>query len=867
MADYQPLDLSKWCKSGMEALGDSNPPESRLDKAELAWRGHTFGSRTIEGPPATVGRQTFRGVPFLVGPDGGGDGEDCFIDLDGAETGVKIPIGQTARRVIVAHRLLAAAGDGSMGAPVAEYVFNLSGGGAVRVPMRHGFEIAAVPGSALGTASDAQVALLPRYRGDWGHAGWRQTEASFPSTRLYHLWVWENPEPDRAIESIEVIPGGPRFIIAAITLGHVDEDPFARDGARPARIVLTDPGEAMAPFDLEVEVDRGDATYVHPLPNESADEFINDRFKGWGQAQNPLASPSYVQVSAVPSATVTVKKGGEIVGRVRWGEVQAKGAAETPRLRVELAEPGKNWVHVTVLDDQTGKPVPCRVHFRSPEGIPYQPYGHHNHVNSNLGTFNFDIGGDLRMGQITYAYIDGTCQGWLPRGEVIVDVARGFEYEPLRAAVTIEPGQRELTLRLKRWTDMNGTGWFSGDSHVHFLSAQGSMTEMQGEDLNVVNLLQSQWGSQFTSTEEFSGRPGVHQDGNNIVYVGQENRQSPFGHLILWGLKKHVMPWCTGEGGESEIGSTLEITLSDWADQCHDQGGTVIAPHFGGLSGETAALIATGRVEGIEMIYLRDRTHDEYYRTLNCGYRLPILGGTDKMSADVPVGLYRTYVNIPEEEGFSYDNWRRNVAKGRTFLSSGPMIGLNVDGKGIGDTLAISGPGTVEVKAWAESIFPIQRLDIVQDGRVVASTVSSKPTRRLELTERLKVDSHSWIAARCGGLDYWTAGNYSSSQYPSLKPIPNTHYDGQRKGIYAHTSPVYVACGGDWWMFNEAIARHMLTVLEGDLIHIKSVSRQHRHGNVTHHHGEADHMAYLRRPFLEAREAIQLRMRELGIAP
>jgi hypothetical protein len=101
-----------------------------------------------------------------------------------------------------------------------------------------------------------------------------------------------------------------------------------------------------------------------------------------------------------------------------------------------------------VIDDATGRPVPCRVHFRSPEGIPYQPDGHHNHVNRNLGSWHSDIGGDVRLGQITYAYIDGTCQGWLPRGEVIVDVARGFEYEPLRASVTIAPGQQELTLHL-----------------------------------------------------------------------------------------------------------------------------------------------------------------------------------------------------------------------------------------------------------------------------------------------------------------------------------------------------------------------------------------------------------------------------------
>ena len=28
----------------------------------------------------------------------------------------------------------------------------------------------------------------------------------------------------------------------------------------------------------------------------------------------------------------------------------------------------------------------------------------------------------------------------------------------------------------------------------------------------------------------------------------------------------------------------------------------------------------------------------EYYRYLNCGYRLPLVGGTDKMSNSVPVG-------------------------------------------------------------------------------------------------------------------------------------------------------------------------------------------------------------------------------------
>ena len=400
------------------------------------------------------------------------------------------------------------------------------------------------------------------------------------------------------------------------------------------------------PFDTEVEVDRGIATYTHPLPEADVEEFINDDRPGWGETQNQASSPVYTEIAATPSATVDITQGGTSVGKVRWSDVQERGSAEDGGARVELLDGGRNWVHVTVLDDDTNRPLPCRVHFRSPAGVPYQPHGHHNQVNSNLGTWHVDVGGDTRLGQITYAYIDGKCEGWLPRGEVIVDVARGFEYEPLRENMTIRPGQQELNLRLKRWTNMNKLGWFSGDSHVHFLGTQGAHSEALGEDLNVVNLLQSQWGSLFTNTEDFTGEPSISQTGNSIVYTSQENRQHFMGHMILWGLKEPVMPWCSDGLGEGEIGGTMETTLDDWADKAHAQGGYVINPHFPNPNGEPAALVATGRLDGIEMIRKNPFNHSEYYRYLNCGYRLPLVGGTDKMSSDVPVGLYRTYARI-----------------------------------------------------------------------------------------------------------------------------------------------------------------------------------------------------------------------------
>ena len=162
-------------------------------------------------------------------------------------------------------------------------------------------------------------------------------------------------------------------------------------------------------------------------PTRSVQEYLDDPRRGFGEDADPESSSAYVRVAAVPSATVTVSDGADAVGRFRWGDLSEDGdPLDRDGIRAEVIEQGRNWVHVTVLDEDTGKPVPCRVHFRSPDGVPYQPHGHHDHVNSDLGTWHIDVGGDLRLGRTTFAYIDGTCQGWLPRGDVIVDVGPGL---------------------------------------------------------------------------------------------------------------------------------------------------------------------------------------------------------------------------------------------------------------------------------------------------------------------------------------------------------------------------------------------------------------------------------------------------------
>lgn len=523
-ADYEPVFLDAVCNAGVDVFGDDTP-----------------------NPP--IGRVTLRGLPFVIGPETPSR-DRCLVV---PTSSVSVEVGRHAQRVVVAHRLLEPSGPAGhgVGTAVADYAFHLAGGETVTVTIRERFEIQIVP-PAWGrepflAVADSHDGNRERFGGDWNAAGYRLTEHYRGSASAYYLWCWDNPHPDKAIERVEFIPRGPSFAVAGITLGHLDEHPFVRTPARPVRLVRTDTATATGHTDAEttpagsdaekpdvltLEVDRGVATYPQPLPTD------DDR-PGWGAAEASDAALAYAQIAAVPSATVVVRQGAEELGNVRWGDVERYGQAAGDRVRVELVDPGRNWVHVKVLDDATGHPVPCRVHFRSPEGIPYQPHGHHHHVTQNLNSWHYDVGGDVRLGQQTYAYVDGTCQGWLPRGDVDVEVARGFEYEPLRQTVRINAGQRELTLRIRRMADLASEGWWSGDSHVHFLSTAGAQLEQLGEDLRIVNLLQSQWGALFTNTEDFrrGGDPSrtnaVLGGGGYLTYVGQENRQHALGHLVL----------------------------------------------------------------------------------------------------------------------------------------------------------------------------------------------------------------------------------------------------------------------------------------------------------------------------------------------
>ena len=296
-----------------------------------------------------------------------------------------------------------------------------------------------------------------------------------------------------------------------------------------------------------------------------------------------------------------------------------------------------------------------------------------------------------------------------------------------------------------------------------------------------MNLLAAQWGDLFTSVTDLPWGSTTDPSGRRLVVVGTENRQNVLGHLALLGARRPTLPLASGGPPEGRMAGALDILLADWADRCHAAGGLVIGAHFPLPYAEIAADIVSGKIDALEAQALSPGLDDpaivEWYRFLNLGDRLPIVAGTDKMSAEVPVGAVRTYTHLLADDALSFDAWAAAVRAGRTFISSGPVVELAVDGREPGDTVELRAPGRLEVVAVARAAQPvITDLELVVNGRIVAAVSAAAGSTELAVHETIPIDAGSWIAARSR-----SAAEIQSAFTTSMA---------------AHTSPVYVEVAG-----------------------------------------------------------------------
>jgi hypothetical protein len=148
---------------------------------------------------------------------------------------------------------------------------------------------------------------------------------------------------------------------------------------------------------------------------------------------------------------------------------------------------------------------------------------------------------------------------------------------------------------------------------------------------------------------------------------------------------------------------------------------------------------------------------------------------------------------------FNYESWLAGLRAGRTFISNGPLLQLEVNAAGPGSVVESKGP--LRVSARALSRVPFERLEIVCDGEVVASQTAIDG-QEAKIEREIAIEGARWMAARAAGTTATRLG------YP----------------VFAHTNPIYIRAGGPPRRRAEA-ARALVKQIEAGIGSIRKTCR------------------------------------------
>jgi hypothetical protein len=804
-----------------------------------------------------AGSQSFWGVPFDLS-DGGNE-----LLVLGSESSVDISVGASGSHIVFAHFCDEKASTTVAGQPsdylnpvvtapgehLADYVVVFADGSEHRQTIRRRFEINQVQTrmqSGFASRQHQGITSLPK-RGPYPNNAWGRWQTGVmvgdtpadgrtaakddkqgrgnppPSWTIYAL---ELPDSTKLVSSVRIESTGATAIaIGAITMFDGRDNPLRH---QPLETVVID-SDGKSADEIDVNVDLGVVARQQDIRSFDGDAWLANPVKGWGESQDDPKYIASVDVTASSDATLSVD-GSDIDVRALHDSGEAK--SDDGKVSAQVVTSERTWVHGKIIDSSTGKPTAARIHFRSPDGRYFPPYGHTHEVNDNWFE---DYGADLLLGDTPYAYVDGTFQGELPVGDVYVEVSKGFEFEPIRQKLNIKPGQRELEIKLDRNSNLRASGWVTADTHTHFLTPETAHLEAAAEDINVINLLAAQWGDLYTNVGDLTGAVSGSSSEETIVWVGSENRQHFMGHISLMGATgSPIFPMSTSGPTEGYIGDPTVRAMSEWADEAHEKGGLAIVPHFPFPHSEVIAEVVLGKVDGLEIRDFHVPTMDtyavhEWYRLLSCGYRVPAVGGTDKMSAGMPVGGVRTYAYIGDND-LSHETWSDAIRAGRTYTTSGPLMDFTVEGLHPGDELPLpDSGGSVHVKATATCAMPINKLEIVFNGKVIAEASSKDGSKILVIDEALDLPGSGWIAARA----------VSNHVAWHVWPV----------NFAAHTSPVYVKAGRTD-VFDAALGEYLITTMQGGVEWLDTLATR----------ADADRHATIRKVFTDAIGSVNKKM-------
>jgi TolB protein len=450
-------------------------------------------------------------------------------------------------------------------------------------------------------------------------------------------------------------------------------------------------------------------------------------------------------------------------------------------------------VKLTVIDRSSGRVTPARVSITTPDGRSFAPDNAWRHAADGF---------DRRQRPVEYGYFHsrGTSVVTVPAGTVALEVSRGPEYRVYRRSVTLA-ADSAATVRvvLDRLADLPATGWYSADLHVHmnyggaYRNDPATLAfQARAEDVHLVeNLIVNKEG-RIPDVGYFTGRPDPVSTAGTLILHDQEFHTSVWGHVGLLGLTRNlILPGYAGY--VNTAAASLQPMNATVFDLAHAQGGVTGYVHpFDSypdpgdstkpLTDELPVDVALGKVDYYEALGFVDdynATAKVWYQLLNCGFRLPAGAGTDAManfaSLRGPVGMNRVFARSGRLE---QRRWLAALKAGRSFATNGPLLGFTLNGKELGSELVLpKGEHQLVARVSLKSYVPVDHLEIVSNGEVVADIPLRGDRTAVSTTVRLPAKRSGWYLLRARG---------NGPAYPILDFYP-----------YATTSAIYVSIGSE----------------------------------------------------------------------
>jgi hypothetical protein len=462
----------------------------------------------------------------------------------------------------------------------------------------------------------------------------------------------------------------------------------------------------------------------------------------------------------------------------------------------EMADGNLTPVTLRFLDN--GEPTPVRAYFKyrkrpyvlGPEvGYHFPIYWDRFYqdkfypVHPEIPILDMEFGQDHH-----YYFLTGEATVGLVPGPYEVTVYKGLEYRPITMLVDVADTAMVRELNLKRWVAPTTRDWYSGDVHIH-LARDGKEDDIylamqEADGLNVGNYLQLQrlWQGAVQKTW---GKSGEAQRGNSLLRSGEEPR-SPFGHKLLLGIDKLVLPVGMGD---IAVDNTLISKLSmDIFAEGHAAGGITGYAHGNGMGRHPASAVdvALGDVDFLEIFQFNNMNTDFWYDVLSAGFRIAPAAGTDfpvnlgKWSPwpqlISPLSSERMYVKA--DSVLNYEGWMGGVKSGQVTLTNGPMVDFVINNKRPGDEVQVpDSEDLVSISVTVDHWRPMKEVRLIANGKVLQTFTNPQQQTRWKILAKGPATESMWMAVHVLSD---STGNFTDEEIL----------------LQAHTAPIYIIRDG-----------------------------------------------------------------------